>query len=99
MERCQYAHPVEYQRSGYWVKPIVATNVLNSALALGSGNNFLLRVLSNGQPERLGLQKTYGKGGYLFSQSEQVLALLPAPPATIESLRLASSAPLDKFVR
>ncbi|MEJ7660085.1 MAG: hypothetical protein WKG07_10940 [Hymenobacter sp.] len=75
------------------------TNVTSDALVLGPGNNFSTScfIQTAGNQSDLGLQKTYGKGDkFTFPVGTGVGTLARYAPAIIE-LRLASSAPLDKF--
>ncbi len=80
---------------------LALTNVLSSALVLGPGNNYSTScfIQTNGNQSDLGLQKTYGKSDiFTFPVGTGVGSTARYAPATIE-LRLASSAPLDKFGR
>ncbi len=78
---------------------LALSNVLSSALALGPGNAFSTScfIQTAGNQSDLGLQKTYGKGDtFTFPVGTGIGSTARYAPATIE-LRLASSAPLDKF--
>jgi fibronectin-binding autotransporter adhesin len=84
---------------------LALTNVLSSgrgsALVLGPGNSFSTScfIQTSGNQSDLGLQKTYGKGDiFVFPVGTGLGTTARYAPATIE-LRLASSAPLDRFGR
>ncbi|GAB3871041.1 hypothetical protein GCM10028824_20380 [Hymenobacter segetis] len=84
---------------------LALTNVESSgqtgALALGPGNAFSTScfIQTAGNQSDLGLQKTYGKGdSFTFPVGTGLGTTARYAPAVIE-LRLASSAPLDKFGR
>ncbi|MGI4973884.1 MAG: T9SS type A sorting domain-containing protein [Janthinobacterium lividum] len=77
----------------------VVSSGTGSALVLGPGNSFSTScfIQTAGNQSDLGLQKTYGKGDiFTFPVGTGIGTTARYAPATIE-LRLATSAPLDKF--
>lgn len=77
----------------------VSSSTADGALILGPGNMFSTScfIQTAGNQSDLGLQKTYGKGdSFTFPVGTGIGATARYAPATIE-LRLATSAPLNKF--
>ncbi|MGI4833120.1 MAG: hypothetical protein ACRYFK_06620 [Janthinobacterium lividum] len=77
----------------------VNSSSTNGALVLGPGNTYSTScfIQTAGNQSDLGVQKTYGKGdSFMFPVGTGTGSTARYAPATIE-LRLASSAPLDKF--